>query len=219
MRSRFDIAFFVSLFCRLPNALPDLDSNDLMLKIMEAYKNNDELVYTLRVKLLLQSGFKLTFATPNEVHLNAESNIDSCLRMMCHQNLYSSKVTRKCKCRETSRNLTTIEINMKDLVSAGIRKLASCLVLKKHIDRSKTCKICKKNHQSSNGPRISCIYWYRISDNQGWFLQIARFTTYGYSENNSNSFKHMWTSWRHRIYSRHCSLHRTLPWYRHILWI
>lgn len=111
---------------------------------MEAYKNNDELVYTFRVKLLLESGFKLTYATPNEVHLNAESNIDSCLRMMCQQNLYSSKVTRKCKCGETSRNLTTIEMNMKDLVSAGIRILDSCLVLGKHNDRSTTCKICKK---------------------------------------------------------------------------
>lgn len=135
------------LFCRYPNALPILDANDLIMKIMNAYKKDDsESIYKLRVKLLLKSGFKLSYQVPNGMTLDAHSNVDSCLDMILSKKIYSIKETRECKCGATTRYLPTIEIDMKKLISAkyGIKKIHECLVIQKAVDRSTKCPVCKK---------------------------------------------------------------------------
>lgn len=113
-----------------------------MLALIKAYiGRNEEEVYEHRIKLLIGSGFKISF--DKEAVINANSNIDSSIRMLCLPYLPSAKVTRICKCGLRDHDLATIEVNMIKLIENGIQRLDTCMDC---LELSKTrpkCKDCK----------------------------------------------------------------------------
>ncbi|XP_055309670.1 uncharacterized protein LOC129573306, partial [Sitodiplosis mosellana] len=104
----------LNIFCRVyvtsPNIFRNMESSDLLMELAAAYKNNNrQRVYEFRIKLLMQSGFKCSHVGTNEVHLNAESNVLSSLRMIFTENFYSILRVRSCKCGKRQSKLTSIQ--------------------------------------------------------------------------------------------------------------
>lgn len=131
---------FCHIYVNFPKAIESIKSSDLLLDLANAYKRKDaQMVYKLRIKLLMQNGFKCTYSA-NEVILDAHSNVEACARMIFTNNFYSGIATRSCKCGETSRKLLLVEIDMQKLKQYGIEKLDSCFAYTKP---KSICNVCR----------------------------------------------------------------------------
>lgn len=130
-----------NIYANKKPAFEEVDSS-YILDALEAYVNrNEHDFYVARLKLLLQSGYKMTTGRLNEAVLNARSNIESSLRMICSNDLPSGKVIKKCKCGVKSNTVQLVDIDMAKLVEVGIKELDSCFIFNNQRTRS-TCEKC-----------------------------------------------------------------------------
>lgn len=117
-----------------------------MMALLKAYAGRNETeVYEHRIKLLMKSGFKISFNV--EAIIDADSNIECALRMLCLPHLASGTIVRKCKCGTRTHELVTIEVDMSKLVKKGLERLDTCFVTLKTTQTQ--CKKCRKNINST----------------------------------------------------------------------
>lgn len=135
---------FCQIFISSPKLFQCNDMSDLLLDLANAYKAKDaQNVYQLRIKILMQHGFKCKMVL-NRIVLDATSNIESCVRMIFSHNFYSAIRTSACKCHQKPVKMTLVGINTSELQLLGIDKLESCLISKNQKSQS-ICKKCKEN--------------------------------------------------------------------------
>lgn len=128
-----------------------LNSNDVLLNFLTAYEaNNAEKVYRLRIKLLMESGFKLKHVGENQMELDAHSNIASCFDMMFGRHFYSYQVLSECKCGKSARKITFAEVDMTKLIKHGIEGLNNSFIFHNQKAQSTVnCKVCRTKRTSS----------------------------------------------------------------------
>lgn len=121
-------------------------ADPLIMNILEGFSKKDaRALYSSRIKFLLSKGFEIKPVSSDTFVLNAQSNIISCLEMLFSKRFPSAIATKICGCGEQLRDLSTIAINMVNLIEAGIAQLDTCFLFNNNTQA--ICSKCKQNKE------------------------------------------------------------------------
>lgn len=136
---------FCAIYETTPQTFDHLDSNSSLSHLLIAYSKRDaQTLCATRIKLLQKIGFKLEPISIDWIISNAESNIESCVRMLWDESIASGNISRSCECGIKNHILNAVEIDIIELISEGMSALGSCFTLHREKQKSK-CEKCNTN--------------------------------------------------------------------------
>lgn len=121
-------------------------ADPLVMNILEGFSKKDAIaLYSSRIKFLLSKGFEIKPVSSDTFILNAQSNIVSCLEILFLKSFPSVVATKICGCGEQLRSISTLAVNMVNLIESGIAKLDTCFLFNNNSQA--ICSICKQSKE------------------------------------------------------------------------